>query len=114
MKSAPRGKPTSPAVEVLNVTPHGLWLFVAGEELFLPFEEFPWFREAKVSDVLNVQLPGPEHLYWPDLDIDLSVESIREPEKFPLVSEASPSYTTRKGIKKTRKQSPRSKKNKGR
>jgi hypothetical protein len=31
-------------------------------------------------------LQGPEHLYWPDLDIDLSVESIEHPERFPLVS----------------------------
>jgi hypothetical protein len=29
------------------------------------------------------------HLYWPDLDIDLAVESIRHPEKFPLVSRVS-------------------------
>jgi hypothetical protein len=28
----------------------------------------------------------PDHLYWPDLDIDLSLESIRHPENFPLIS----------------------------
>jgi hypothetical protein len=31
-------------------------------------------------------LPSPHHLRWPDLDVDLAVESIRDPEKFPLVS----------------------------
>ena len=33
-------------VEVTNVSRHGLWLLVGDEELFLPFEHFPWFRDA--------------------------------------------------------------------
>jgi hypothetical protein len=28
--------------------------------------------------------------YWPELDVDLAVESIRHPEKFPLVSKVRP------------------------
>jgi hypothetical protein len=45
---------------------------------------FPWFREATIREITNVQLPSPHHLYWPDLDIDLAVESIEHPEKYPL------------------------------
>ena len=75
MNSAPPGATTS-AVEVLNISPHGFWLLVGAKELFLPFVEFPWFREAPVSHLLNVELPQPHHLYWPDLDIDLAVTSI--------------------------------------
>ena len=56
------------------------------EELFLPFTEFPWFRDAAIGMILHVELPSPNHLYWPDLDVDLSVESIRHPDRFPLVS----------------------------
>jgi len=89
MKSATLGRNTSPA-EVTNVSPHGFWLFVDDRELFLPFKEFPWFRDASVRQITNVQLPSAHHLYWPDLDIDLSVESIEHPEKFPLVSQAQP------------------------
>jgi hypothetical protein len=55
--------------------------------MFLAYNDFPWFRNAPVSAVLNVQLPQPHHLYWPDLDIDLAVESIEHPERFPLVAE---------------------------
>jgi hypothetical protein len=33
-------------------------------------------------------MPSAHHLYWPDLDIDLAVESIRDPASFPLVSKA--------------------------
>ena len=89
MKSATPGQSTSPA-EVTNVSPHGVWLFVGERELFVPFKEFPWFREASVGEITNVQLPSPHHLYWPDLDIDLAVESIEHPEKYPLVSQGQP------------------------
>ena len=87
MKSAARGPSISP-VEVTNVSMHGFWLFIEERELFVPFEQFPWFREASVREITNVQLPSPRHLYWPDLDIDLAVESIEHPEKYPLVSQA--------------------------
>ena|SRR6266571_3210296 len=89
MKSAAPGRSTFPA-EVTNISRHGLWLFVGERELFVPFTEFPWFREASVREITNVQLPSAHHLYWPDLDIDLSVESIEHPERFPLVSRAQP------------------------
>ena len=89
MKSAARGRSISP-VEVTNVSPHGFWLFVGQRELFLAFKEFPWFREASVREITNVQLPSPHHLYWPDLDVDLALESIEHPEKYPLVSQAAP------------------------
>jgi hypothetical protein len=85
MKSAPHGKRTS-AVEVTNLSEHGCWILIRDRELFLPFEQFPWFKDAPVGRILNVERHGPDHLYWPDLDVDLSVESIEKPEDFPLVS----------------------------
>ena len=84
-KSAmPRSNTSAP--EVTNVSQHGLWLLLEREELFMPFDAFPWFREAPIGKVLHVEQPSSHHLYWPDLDIDLSVESIRHPEQFPLLS----------------------------
>lgn len=88
MKSATLGKNTSEA-EVTNISRHGFWLLLADEELFVSFKEFPWFKNAAVAELLNVQWPQPHHLYWPDLDLDLAVESIRHPKKFPLVSKVS-------------------------
>ena len=89
MKSAVHGPSTSP-VEVTNVTPHGFWFLLGERELFVSFDEFPWFRDASVRQITNVQLPSPHHLYWPDLDIDLAVESIEHPEQYPLVSRVQP------------------------
>jgi len=59
---------------------------VGGEELFLPFEQFPWFREASIEEISVVERQTADHLYWPLLDIDLSVESIRTPAAFPLIA----------------------------
>jgi len=72
--------------EVTHISKHGFWLLLNDQELFLPFNEFPWFKEATVSAILNVECLQPHHLYWPNLDVDLSVESIEQPEKFPLVA----------------------------
>ena len=74
------------APEVTHVSPHGFWLLVHEEELLLPFVQFPWFRRATIEQLTHVESPTPAHLYWPELDIDLSVESIKNPEAFPLVS----------------------------
>jgi hypothetical protein len=73
-------------VEVTNISAHGFWVLLGDRELFLPFDDFPWFREVPVAAILEVERPQPHHLYWPRLDIDLSVESIEHPERYPLRS----------------------------
>jgi len=107
MKSAALGQSTFPPAEVTNVSPHGFWLFVRAREMFVPFKEFPWFREATVREITNVRLPSEHHLYWPDLDIDLAVESIEHPERFPLVSQAQPPKKLLRTTKKRRPGGPR-------
>lgn len=87
MTFAVLGTDISP-VEVTNVSQHGFWVLLDTEELFLPFSEFPWFRDVAIGKILHVEQPSPNHLYWPELDVDLAVESIRHPEHFPLVSQA--------------------------
>ncbi len=89
MRSVQRGESTLVA-EVANVSANGFWLLLDGRELFVPFKRFPWFRAATIGQLLNVQRPRKHHLYWPDLDVDLAVESIEHPERYPLVSKARP------------------------
>lgn len=74
------------AVEVTHISKHGFWLLLSDEELLVPFDKFPWFRKSKIAQISEVQWPSPDHLYWPELDVDLSVQSIRNPGAFPLVS----------------------------
>ena len=82
------GTATSQA-EVTHVSKHGFWLLLNNEELLVPFAEFPWFRQATIEQLSAVEWPSANHLYWPQLDVDLSVESIRNPQAFPRVSRAA-------------------------
>jgi len=84
MKSRLRGASTSGA-EVTNISPHGLWLLVNDTEYFLPYKDFPWFEEARLCDILKVELHHGSHLYWPALDVDLCLDSLENPETYPLV-----------------------------
>lgn len=83
MSSSRLGK-ESLVVEVTNISANGIWMLVNDEELFLAHEEFPWFRQAVLEQVLDVEQVSPGHLYWPQLDIDLGLNTIREPQRFPL------------------------------
>lgn len=100
MKSAKLGKRTS-EIEVANVSKHGFWLLIGDNERFVAFEQFPWFQDARIGQLLNVELPSPHHLYWPDLDVDLAVESIDHPERFPLVSKERSNKAAQRTRRKT-------------
>ena len=87
MRSAEPGTSVS-GVELSNVSQHGLWLLIDGSEHYLPFEAFPWFRDATIGQLSRIERPTKDHLYWPELDVDLSLDSIERPEDYPLVSRA--------------------------
>jgi hypothetical protein len=76
----------SRAVEVTHVSAEGFWVSYLGRERLLSFEEFPWFLRAAIDELLNVEAPHAGHLHWPDLDVDLTIDSIDHPERFPAVS----------------------------
>jgi Protein of unknown function (DUF2442) len=83
MSSRPLGIAIS-GIEVTNISGHGVWLLVGDRELFMSYDDFPWFKDAPVGKVLNVEEPSPGHFYWTDLDVDLGIETIENPQKFPL------------------------------
>lgn len=80
---------TTSAAEVTHISKHGFWLLLADEELLVPFDQFPWFKKGTIEQISDVQWLTSDHLYWPRMDIDLSVQSIRDPVAFPLVSGAA-------------------------
>ena len=61
------------------------WVLIKDKEYFLPYGDFPWFRNATLDQILNVQLLHDDHLYWPDLDVDLCLDILSRPEAFPLI-----------------------------
>jgi hypothetical protein len=88
MRSSPLGARTSVEVEVVQISPHGVWLWVAGREYFLPYEQHPWFLRGTVRQVHNVRFLHGRHLHWPDLDVDLEVDALEHPERYPLAYRA--------------------------
>lgn len=73
-----------PTVDVANISAHGVRLLVHGKELFMSYDDFPWFEDQSVKSIINVKEPSLGHFYWPDIDVDITEEIIENPEKFPL------------------------------
>ena len=80
-------QPTSVAVLMINA--QGMLITVQGQDYFLSYNRVPWLRDARISSVLNVRMSGPRAIEWPELDVDLEVESLRHPERYPLVIKRS-------------------------
>jgi hypothetical protein len=82
MNSLAHGNHTS-KTEVTHISPHGIWLLANGKELFMSYEDFPWFKDQPVRVIHNVEEPSEGHFYWPDIDVDLSVNIIEDPSRYP-------------------------------
>jgi len=68
MKSVAPGKNTS-KVELSNLSIHGAWFLIKEREYFLPFDQYPWFKDATIAQIANVELLHDTHLYWQALDV---------------------------------------------
>ena len=83
MSSRSLGK-NAQKIEGTNISNNGIWLLAEGKEVFMTYEDFPWFKDVPIRQILNVEEPTHGHLYWPELDVDLTMEIIEHPESFPL------------------------------
>jgi len=77
---------TNSAVEISRVSADGFSLVLGSEELSVRLSQFPWFRRATIAQLFDVVRPTPDHVHWPKLDIDLAVDSLRNPAAFPRLS----------------------------
>ena len=71
--------------EVTNISNVGFWLLVDDQEYFVPFDDYPGFRQANIPQIFRVEQLSPEQFHWPDLDIDIELNALRHPEQFPLL-----------------------------
>lgn len=92
MKSLKHGKDTLVSVE--NITPFGIWIFVKEKEYFLSYKDYPYFKDQTLGSIQNVQLLHSYHLYWPELDVDLEIDNLENPEKYPLKFESRKNQTS--------------------
>ena len=94
MKSLKHGKNILVSVE--NITPFGIWLWVKEKEYFLSYKDYPNFKNQTLSSIQNVQLLHGYHLYWPELDIDLEIDNLENPEKYSLKSKLTKKSSPRR------------------
>ena len=78
------------SVAVLMINSQGMMLSVQGQDYFVSYNRVPWLRDARVSSALNVRMSGPRAIEWPELDVDLEIDSLKHPERYPLVMKRSP------------------------
>ena len=84
MNSLQHGQDTS-VTEVTNISQFGLWLLCSsGKELFLSYDDLPWFKDQPVKALLNVEEQRKAHFFWPELDVDPSESIIENPAHYPL------------------------------
>jgi len=96
MKSQRCGKDISASVE--NITPFGIWLFVKEKEYFLSYTDYPYFKNHSLNSIQNVQLLHGYHLYWPELDVDLEIDNLENPKKYPLSFRSKKHLTSRQTV----------------
>ncbi len=70
--------------EVTNISATGFWLLVDDREYFVPFEDYPVFKTATIPQIYAARRTGPTQFHWPELDADIELEALDNPERFPL------------------------------
>lgn len=87
MRSKRRGKNTS-GVELVHVSEHGFWIHLLAEkrELALSFDDFPWFQDASIRALADIEFSHGHLLHWRTLDVDLDLDRVEHPGRYPLVA----------------------------
>ena len=85
MQNTLKNNINSTLADVLMINDRGIMLSVQGEDYFLSYNRVPWMRDATINEVLDVRMSGRNAIEWPKLDVDLELESLRHPERYPLL-----------------------------
>lgn len=73
------------SVNVLMINDKGIMLSVKGNDYFFSFNRIPWIKSASIMDALDVKMSGRNAIEWPKLDVDLEIDSLKHPERYPLI-----------------------------
>lgn len=73
------------SVNVLMINDKGIMLSVKGNDYFISFNRIPWLKSASIMDALNVKMSGRNAIEWPKLNVDLEIDSLKHPERYPLI-----------------------------
>ncbi len=71
--------------QVTNISDLGFWIIVGQNEYFVPFEHYPIFKKATIEQIYDFEMPSPNQLYWRNLDCDIEIDALENPQRFPLI-----------------------------
>ena len=70
--------------QITSIEQDGFWLLTEEGEFFVPFARYPAFQKAKVEQIFNFEQDN-DAFYWSELDIDIELDALKNPEKYPLI-----------------------------
>lgn len=73
------------ACEITNIDEFGFWILIEDKEYFVFFSDYPMFRDKTINQILSVEYFAPNHLFWEELDIDIEIDALKNPEEYPLL-----------------------------
>ncbi len=85
MQTTSNNNISSISAGVLMINDKGVMLSVQGNDYFLSYNRVPWMKDATINEVLDVRMSGRNAIEWPKLDVDLEIDSLRHPERYPLL-----------------------------
>jgi len=85
MQTTLKSNINSTLADVLMINDRGIMISVQGQDYFLSYNRVPWMRDATINEVLDVRMSGKNAIEWPKLDVDLEIDSLRHPERYPLL-----------------------------
>ncbi len=85
MQTSLKNNTNSTLADVLMINDRGIMISVLGQDYFLSYNRVPWMRDATINEVLDIRMSGKNAIEWPKLDVDLEIESLRHPERYPLL-----------------------------
>ena len=71
--------------EVTNISSFGIWILTNDKEYFISYKDYPVFKTATIKQIAEVSTDFSGNLHWEELDADIELESLENPENYPLI-----------------------------
>ena len=71
--------------KLTSINDLGLWILIEDKEYFIPFKDYPGFRASYLDQIFKIRYYPSGQLSWEELDIDIDIKALSEPESFPLI-----------------------------
>jgi hypothetical protein len=84
---------------ITSIESNGFWILTSIGEFFVSFERYPAFGQATVSQIFNFRESFGD-FHWDALDIDIELDALKSPERYPLVFQEARQLAEKKAIYK--------------